>query len=154
MRRRVAARCIPLVLVVLAACRAAPTPAAAALAADERPTGFPARCAPGEVEVMLLGTYHFAGSDTDAIKGTSEDVLTPRRQEELEALTVRLAGWKPDQVAIEWPHDFADSTHARYERYVAAGTSTNRNEVYQVGFRLARRLGHERRLPHVGPRRV
>ncbi|HEX5869946.1 MAG TPA: DUF5694 domain-containing protein, partial [Longimicrobium sp.] len=31
---------------------------------------------------------------------------------------------------------------ARYRRYLAAGTTRSRNEVEQIGFRLARRLGH------------
>ena len=147
MHRRAVSRWIPLAILALAACRAAPQPSVTTAALDERPTGFPARCAPGEIEVMLLGTYHFAGSDLDAIKGTPEDVLTPKRQAELADLASRLAGWKPDQVAIEWPHDFVDSTDARYRRYVATGASTSRNEVYQVAFRVARLLGHPRVHP-------
>ena len=146
MHPRAAARCIPLTMLLVLACRTAPEARLLAEAA-ERPTGFPARCAANEVEVMLLGTYHFAGSSSDAIKGTPEDVLTPKRQAELEDLTSRLASWRPDQVAIEWPHDFADSTDARYRRYLENGTSSSRNEVFQVAFRLARRLGHQRVYP-------
>lgn len=111
------------------------------------PTGFPPNCAPGEIEVMLLGTYHFAGSTTDAIQQQTEDVLTPNRQAELEDLVGRLARWSPDQIAVEWPYDFVDSTNARYHRYVATGTTQSRNEVVQIGFRLAKRLGHSRVYP-------
>src|SRR2546425_5593841 len=85
------------------------------------PTGFPATCAPDEIEVMLLGTYHFAGSTTDVIQQRVEDVLTPTRQAELEDLAARLARWSPDQIAVEWPLDFADSANARYKRYVETG---------------------------------
>jgi hypothetical protein len=106
------------------------------------PTGFPPTCAPGEIEVMLLGTYHFAGSTTDAVQQQAEDVLTPSRQAELEDLVGRLARWSPNQIAVEWPYDFVDSTIARYQRYVATGTTQSRNEVVQIGFRLAKRLGH------------
>lgn len=115
---------------------------AAGLNAQERPTGFPATCAPGEVEVMLLGTYHFAGSSGDAVQTPATDILSPLRQAELDTVAARLARWAPQQIAVEWPLSFADSTAARYARYVAAGTSASRNEVVQVGFRLARRLGH------------
>lgn len=128
--------------------------AGAPLAAQQLPTGFPAACAPGEVEVMLLGTYHFAGSSGDAVQTPAEDILTPRRQAELEELTNRLAGWAPDQIAVEWPLSFADSTTARYERYRAAGTSESRNEVVQVAFRLARRLGHPTVYPIDHPMRI
>jgi hypothetical protein len=40
----------------------------------ERPTGFPVACAPGEVQVMLLGTYHFANPGKDVIKQNYDDV--------------------------------------------------------------------------------
>lgn len=127
--------------VALSGC--APAAVAPAPVANEQPpTGFPAVCQPGEVEVMLLGTYHFAGSNTDAVQTPAADVLSDQRQAELEELSRRLARWAPDQIAVEWPFSFADSTTARYQRYAAAGTTQSRNEVVQIGFRLARRLGH------------
>lgn len=118
------------------------TPASQPAAAQQIPTGFPAACQPGEVQVMLLGTWHFEGSGNDGVRAAAEDVLTPQRQAELEALADRLQRWAPEQIAVEWPYTFADSTTARYQRYVADGTSDRRNEVVQIGFRLARRLGH------------
>ncbi len=119
------------------------TPGRVPLPASDLPTGFPRVCAPGEVQVMLLGTYHFQGSPSDAVSGAPQDVRTPVRQAELDDLVGRLARWSPEQVMVEWPYDFADSTTARYRRYVeTSGTTTSQNEVVQVGFRLARRLGH------------
>jgi hypothetical protein len=92
---------------------------------------------------MLLGTYHFAGGTADVIRDPGEDVLTPRRQAELDDLVDRLARWSPDQIAVELPLDFADSTTALYRRYVETGTTKSRNdEVVQIGFRLAKRLAH------------
>jgi hypothetical protein len=110
--------------------------------ADVRPTGFPAECRPGEVHVMLLGTYHFANPGADAVKQDIDDVLAPKRQREIEDLVERLARWAPDQIAVEWPFSFADSTQARYQRYRAGTLAPSRNEVVQIGFRLAARLGH------------
>jgi hypothetical protein len=135
-----------LALIGLGACASTPS-ISPTLATDAPPTGFPAQCRDGEVQVMLLGTYHFAGSGGDAVQSPAEDILSTRRQEELEALTSRLAEWAPDQIAVEWPFSFADSTTARYRRYLAAGASESRNEVVQIGFRLARRLGHQTVYP-------
>jgi len=129
---------VPVVLAACAPARASPPVAPT----DRLPTGFPIQCASGDIEVMLLGTYHFAGSTTDAVRQQVEDVLTPTHQAELEDLVNRLARWSPDQIAVEWPFDFADSTNARYQRYVETETSQSRNEVVQIGFRLAKRLGH------------
>ena len=111
-------------------------------AADGRPTGFPVTCAPGEVQVMLLGTYHFANPGRDVIKQDFDDVLQPRRQAEIEDIAGRLASWKPDRIAVEWPWSFMDSTAARYARYRAGMLAPSRNEVVQLGFRVAARLGH------------
>ena len=110
--------------------------------AEVATTGFPARCSAGEVEVMLLGTWHFAGSEGDPVKQPLEDVLTPARQAQLADLAEHLARWAPEQIAVEWTTTFADSTTARYQRYMRGEPSESRNEVVQVGFRLAKRLGH------------
>ena len=115
---------------------------------DERPTGFPSRCAPGEVSVMLVGTFHFEGSATDDVSGPPLDVFTPQRQRELERVVARLAVWQPEQIAVELPLSHSDSTTARFARYVAAGgQTTSANEVEQLAFRLARRLGHSTVYP-------
>jgi hypothetical protein len=126
---------IPLLL----ACASIP----AVLAQESRPTGFPAACAPDEVQVMLLGTHHFQGSSQDAVSGERENMLTPARQAELDVLVARLARWAPEQIMVEAPFALADSVTARFRRYVEArGVSIRQDEVVQVGFRLARRLGH------------
>ena len=97
---------------------------------------------------MLVGTYHFEGSATDAVSGAPQNMQTPARQAELEDVVNRLARWAPQQIAVEWPFSFADSTNARYRRYVAQdGLTSSQNEVVQLGFRLARRLGHSTVYP-------
>lgn len=112
-------------------------------AQDVRPTGFPAVCAPDEVQVLLLGTHHFRGSTRDAVSGEPENMLTSARQAQLEDLVTRLARWAPEQVMVELPYRFVDSVNARFRRYVEdGGISIQQDEVVQVGFRLARRLGH------------
>src|SRR5688572_23768351 len=113
----------------------------------DRPTGFPAVCDQAEVQVMLLGTYHFANPGRDVIKQDIDDVLQPRRQAELEDLVSRLASWQPDRIAVEQPISRTDTVRARYARYLAKALPPNRNEVVQIGFRLASRLGHDAVYP-------
>jgi hypothetical protein len=122
---------------------------AAALQAQaaDRPTGFPAVCTHAEVQVMLLGTYHFANPGRDVIKQDIDDVFQPRRQAELEDLVSRLASWQPDRIAVEQPISRTDTVLARYARYLAKTLAPNRNEVVQIGFRLAQRLGHDAVYP-------
>ena len=113
----------------------------------DRPTGFPAVCTQAEVQVMVLGTYHFANPGKDEIKQDIDDVLQPRRQAELEDLVTRLASWQPDRIAVEQPISRTDTVRARYARYLAKSLAPNRNEVVQIGFRLASRLGHDAVYP-------
>jgi hypothetical protein len=96
---------------------------------------------------MLLGTYHFANPGHDAITQDIDDVLQPKRQAQLEDVVARLAAWKPDRVAVEWPISRTDTTEARYARYLAGTLAPSRNEVVQIGFRLAARLGHNAVYP-------
>lgn len=96
---------------------------------------------------MLLGTYHFANPGRDVIKQDIDDVLQPKRQAELEDLVTRLASWHPDRIAVEWPISRTDSLRARFASFRAKTLPPNRNEVVQIGFRLASRLGQDAVYP-------
>ncbi|MCU0636697.1 MAG: DUF5694 domain-containing protein [Gemmatimonadaceae bacterium] len=58
-----------------------------------------------------------------------------------------LGAQAPERVAVEWPFSTTDTARARYARYRAGALPPNRNEVVQIGFRLAARLGHEAVYP-------
>ena len=98
------------------------------------------------VQVMVLGSYHFANPGLDLYNARSDDVLSARRQAELAALSERLAGFRPTLVAVEAR---ADDQPGRalpaYARYLAGQDAPSRNEIEQIGFRLAKAL----QLPQV-----
>lgn len=108
--------------------------------------GFPAQCAEGEVQVMLLGTYHMDNPGRDGVRQEVDDVRAPRRQAELAALVARLAEFRPDQIAVELQPGDSATVREWYAGF-RAGTLQNRNEVVQIGMRLARDLGHEAVYP-------
>lgn len=128
-------------LALLAGCGANP-PAAVPAPAD----GYSARCEPGEVQVMLLGTYHMDNPGQDGVRQEVDDVLAPRRQAELAALAARLAEFRPDQIAVEFQPGDSATLRDWYARY-RSGTLQNRNEVVQIGMRVANGLGHEAVYP-------
>ena len=123
-----------------------------------RPPGWPSP-EPEQVEVLLLGCYHMDNPGNDAMNVEAGDVLSGTRQRQLATLTDRLAGWAPDVVGVERPADWTERLNATYERYRSGRlaydeenpkadgdrrTPAARDEVVQVGFRLADRLGHDR----------
>ncbi|MBY4636343.1 hypothetical protein K5P26_04205 [Sphingopyxis sp. XHP0097] len=106
-------------------------------------TGASAHAAEDQsIEVMVLGTYHFANPGLDVINVEAADVLAPARQRQLEALADALAEWKPDRIMLEAQADGPDFHWARYTSFDLAQLKRERNEHYQIGFRLAHRLGH------------
>jgi quercetin dioxygenase-like cupin family protein len=91
--------------------------------------------APSATEVMLVGTFHMANPGQDLHNVKADDMLLPKRQAEIEAVAEALARFKPTRVAVEWP---ADITNERYATFLAGTLPESRNEVVQLGFRLAR----------------
>ncbi|PEQ11478.1 hypothetical protein B2G71_16735 [Novosphingobium sp. PC22D] len=111
-------------------------------------TIMPARAAQADadqnaVTVMVVGTYHFANPGRDMVNIAADDVLAPRRQAELAALARVLAEWKPDRIAVEYQSGEPDLSVPAYARFTEADLATQRNETVQIGYRLARRLGHD-----------
>ena len=96
------------------------------------------------VEVMILGTYHFANPGLDLHNAEIDDVLAPQRQEEVAAVVDALARFQPTRVAVEArADDKADRALAGYEEYLAGKHAQNRNEIHQIGYRLASRMKHK-----------
>lgn len=98
-----------------------------------------ADCQPEQVEVLILGTFHFAQQG-------ELDVLGPGFQEQVSRLVDGLERFGPDKVAVEHPFAENEELNSRYGRYLRREDETPEwtNETAQVGFRLARRLGHDR----------
>ncbi|HSM16411.1 MAG TPA: DUF5694 domain-containing protein, partial [Gemmatimonadales bacterium] len=92
--------------------------------------------------VMVLGVFHFHNPNADYAKFEGIDVLTAERQREIEAVVEQLARFRPTKIAVERPIGEADSLNADYGRYRAGEFRLTRNEVHQLAFRLAARLGH------------
>ena len=95
------------------------------------------------VEVMVLGTYHFANPGLDLTNVKADDVLKPQRQKELEALTEALAGFRPTKVVVERIVHSSDLLDPNYAKFTAADLGKDRDERYQIAYRLAHRLGHK-----------
>jgi hypothetical protein len=101
---------------------------------------------PGDssAQVMILGTYHFANPGLDEVKIEVADILSPPKQAEVERVVESLAAFRPTKIAVEVRASSVARIDSLYGAYRAGRHTLARNEVQQLGFRLANRFGHPR----------
>jgi len=92
-------------------------------------------------EILVLGTYHMSNPGHDVHNMEADDVLAPKRQQEIEQLIDVLKRFQPTKIAIE--AGVGSQRVAReYSDYLSGKYTLSRNEIDQIGYRLARELGH------------
>jgi hypothetical protein len=101
---------------------------------------------PARPEVLVLGVYHMANPGHDLFNTTADDVLAPKRQAEIAQLIAVLAKFHPTKIAIE-SNAGEDRYPKRYDDYLAGKHELTSNEIEQIGFRLAKELGHKTIYP-------
>lgn len=96
-------------------------------------------------EVLILGTYHMANPGRDLFNTKADDVLAPKRQAEITELIEVLKKFQPTKVVIE--SDPNGPRPGQYADYLAGKRTLTSNEIEQLGFRLAKELGHKMIYP-------
>lgn len=97
--------------------------------------------AEARAEVLVLGVYHMANPGLDVFNMKADDVLAPKRQTEISQLIEALKKFQPTKVAIE--ADMWGKRRQEYSDYLAGKHTLSRNENDQIGYRLAKELGHK-----------
>jgi len=101
-----------------------------------------------KAKAMVLGIFHFDNPGLDSYKPKySFNILEEKRQGELEILLNKIAEYKPTKILLEWDRIEMDSiANERFQKYLNGTYSIadKSNEVYQIGFRLAKKLGHKK----------
>jgi hypothetical protein len=97
-------------------------------------------------EILVLGTYHMSNPGHDIHNMQADDVLSPKRQQEIAKLIDVLKRFHPTKIAIE-AEVGSQRVGQEYADYLAGKYTLSRNETNQVGYRLARELGHRAVYP-------
>lgn len=101
-----------------------------------------------KAKAMMLGVFHFSNPQRDSYKPKFEvDVLSEKRQLEIDQLLSKIVEYKPTKILIEANRIRSDSLlNAHYNNYLKENFSIQKekNEIFQLGFKLAEKLGHER----------
>jgi hypothetical protein len=96
-----------------------------------------------KAQVLVLGMFHFQDAGRDTYKPQFQfDIRTPQRQRELDEVLAKLAAWGPTRIAVERDVEVQARVDSLFAIYPGNRMDTLRNEVYQVGFKLAKRLKH------------
>jgi hypothetical protein len=94
-----------------------------------------------KIKVYLLGTFHFAQTDS------TYNVLDEHHQESIKELCEIIAEQKPDKIFVERQpeYEFQNKIDSLYKVYIDMSRPLKaKNEIYQVGFRAAKKLGHKK----------
>lgn len=91
------------------------------------------------VEVMVLGTYHFA-----AVPETVNDILALEQQRELNAVVDSLAAFRPTKIALEAVPGDSARLDSLYRASRSGQHELGPNERQQLGFRMAGYFEHDR----------
>jgi len=102
--------------------------------------------APARAEVLVLGVYHMSNPGRDIFNMQADDVLSPKRQAEIAQVIAALKEFHPTKIAVEADPDDKRAADG-YADYLAGKHELTRNEVEQLGFRLAKELGHKAIYP-------
>jgi Family of unknown function (DUF5694) len=97
-------------------------------------------------EILVLGTYHMANPGHDIHNMQADDVLSPKRQQEITQLIEVLKTFHPTKIAIE-AEVGSQRVAQQYSDYLAGKYALSRNEIDQIGYRLAKELGHRTIYP-------
>lgn len=95
-------------------------------------------------KVMILGSYHMNNPGMDVHNMEADDVLTERRQKEIQNLVDMLAEFRPTKIALErrWQTKSDSLAKESYAQYLRGEHKLSRSESQQIGFRLAKQMGH------------
>lgn len=99
-----------------------------------------------KAEILVLGTYHMGNPGHDVFNTKADDLLAAKRQQEITELVEVLKKFHPTKIAIE-SDVTSDRAPKQYADYVAGKYTLSRNEIDQIGYRLAKDLGHKTVYP-------
>jgi len=102
-----------------------------------------------EIQVMLLGVYHFDNPGRDKNNLEIDDYFTAERQKEINETVDLLSEFNPDKIFIELRPSSQNKIDSQYQAFREdklnlTDLEKGRNEVYQIGFKISKKLNLEK----------
>lgn len=99
------------------------------------------------IPVLLLATYHMANPGADRFNLEADDILSSKRQKEIYKLVESLSRFNPTKIVTEDAFSQDSANEIRYKKYLSGELELTRNEIDQIAYRLAKKLGHKKVYP-------
>jgi len=93
--------------------------------------------------VLILGTFHMAPS-SDLFQSKLDNLLTLKKQQEIREVVERIKQYKPTKLAVERVTKREHELNEEFREYKNGDFELQVNEIYQLGFRIANELNHEK----------
>jgi Family of unknown function (DUF5694) len=106
--------------------------------------GIVDRDAKAKPTIVFLGTYHMGTPGNNMVNPKVNDVSTPERQKQIVELVEKLKQFKPTKIVVEIDVEDDAKTQEIYDKYLSGNYQLSKNETNQIGFRLAKELGHKK----------
>ncbi|QCE42977.1 DUF5694 domain-containing protein [Psychroserpens sp. NJDZ02] len=101
-----------------------------------------------KTEVLLVGTSHwnnYKKAGFDVTQTNEIDILSATYQKDLNDIANKIAAFKPDKIFVERTLDYQPKLDSLLNLYKTTKWGTDkRNEIYQLGFRVAKTLKQDR----------
>lgn len=99
------------------------------------------------IKIIVLGTFHFSQS-LDSNSRLHSNLFSDKRQTEIEEIVTKLAQYKPNKIFCEFTPARQPYFDSLYSEYLAGKEPIERrykgNEIFQLGMKTAKKLGHKR----------
>ena len=92
-------------------------------------------------QIMILGTFHMKAKN-DRVNFQGTDKIYEYEADIIEVVNA-LAEFNPTRIAVEHSKSQQETLDAAYSKYLAYG-SQSPDEIDQLAFRLAKKLGHKK----------
>jgi hypothetical protein len=100
------------------------------------------------LDVLIIGTSHWSTYEhqgSDVAKPKEIDILNPKYQDELKRLVSKIGEFNPSKIFIERTPNRQTEIDSLYDLYRTTNWGkSQRNEIYQLGFRTAKHLEHSK----------
>ena len=92
--------------------------------------------------VMILGSTFFTNPGINTFNYRMDDVLSPKRQSEMEQLVTQIKEFRPTKIAVYADESYDAELNGNYQGYLEGTYEPTRRLEDQIGFPLAKQVEH------------